>query len=114
MGEATFESKDVLVVKSKDKTEKIKAKNFIVATGSRPIEIPGFKYDEKTVMSSTGALDLKELPKKLVVIGGGYIGLEIAGYLSKLGTEITVLEANKDVLFGAADKECVQVVVRKI
>ncbi len=114
MGEASFESKDVLVVKSKDKTEKIKAKNFIVATGSRPIEIPGFKFDEKTVMSSTGALDLQELPKKLVVIGGGYIGLEIAGYLSKLGTEITVLEANKDVLFGAADKECVQVVVRKI
>src|SRR5690606_11832566 len=84
---------------------KIKAKNFIVATGSRPIEIPGFKYDEKTVMSSTGALDLKELPKKLVVIGGGYIGLEIAGYLSKLGTEITVLEANKDVRCGEADKE---------
>lgn len=113
-GEATFESKTVLSVKTKDKTEKIQAKNFVVATGSRPIEIPGFAFDEKTVMSSTGALDLKDLPKKLVVIGGGYIGLEIAGYLSKLGTEVTVLEANKDVLFGAADKECVQVVVRKI
>lgn len=114
LGEATFESKTTLVVKSKDKTEKIQAKNFIIATGSRPIEIPGFQFDEKTVMSSTGALDLKELPKKLAVIGGGYIGLEIAGYLSKLGTEVTVLEANKDVLFGSADKECVQVVVRKI
>lgn len=113
-GDATFESKTTLVVKSKDKTEKINAKNFIIATGSRPIEIPGFAFDEKTVMSSTGALDLKELPKKLVVIGGGYIGLEIAGYLSKLGSEVTVLEANKDVLFGSADKECVQVVVRKI
>lgn len=113
-GEATFESKAVLSVKTKEKTEKIQAKNFIVATGSRPIEIPGFAFDEKTVMSSTGALDLKELPKKIAVIGGGYIGLEIAGYLSKLGTEVTVLEANKDVLFGAADKECVQVVVRKI
>ncbi len=113
-GDATFESKTVLVVKSKEKTEKIQAKSFVIATGSRPIEIPGFKFDEKTVMSSTGALDLKELPKKLAVIGGGYIGLEIAGYLSKLGTEVTVLEANKDVLFGSADKECVQVVVRKI
>jgi len=113
-GDATFESKTVLVVKSKEKTEKIQAKSFVIATGSRPIEIPGFKFDEKTVMSSTGALDLKELPKKLAVIGGGYNGLEIASYLAKLGTEVTVLEANKDVLFGSADKECVQVVVRKI
>lgn len=114
LGEATFESATTLVVKSKEKTEKIQAKNFIIATGSRPIEIPGFAFDEKTVMSSTGALDMSELPKKLVVIGGGYIGLEIAGYLSKLGTEVTVLEANKDILFGSADKECVQVVARKI
>lgn len=113
-GEASFKSANTLTVKGKDKTQDVTAKNFIIATGSRPIEIPGFAFDEKTVMSSTGALDLDQLPKKLVVIGGGYIGLEIAGYLAKLGTEVTVLEANKEVLFGVVDKECVQVVVRKL
>ncbi len=113
-GEATFKNATTLTVKGKDKTQDVTAKHFVIATGSRPIEIPGFAFDEKIVMSSTGALDLDQLPKKLVVIGGGYIGLEIAGYLAKLGTEVTVLEANKEILFGVVDKECVQVVARKL
>jgi len=114
LGEASFESASSLQVKKKDGLEKIVAKNFIIATGSRPIEIPGFAFDEKNILSSTGALDLKELPKKVVVIGGGYIGLEIAGYLTKLGTEITVLEANSEILANVIDKECAQVVARKL
>ncbi len=113
-GEAEFKSKTELSVKSKTGTEMITAKNFIIATGSRPIEIPGFKFDEKDILSSTGALALDEIPKAIVVIGGGYIGLEISGYLSKLGTKVTVVEATAAVLNGVVDPECAQVVSRKL
>jgi dihydrolipoamide dehydrogenase len=113
-GEAEFKSKSELTVKSKTGTESITAKNFIVATGSRPIEIPGFKFDEKDILSSTGALALEDIPKSIVVIGGGYIGLEISGYLSKLGTKVTVVEATAAVLNGVVDPECAQVVSRKL
>jgi dihydrolipoamide dehydrogenase len=114
MGEAEFKSKTEISVKSKSGTESITGKNFIVATGSRPIEIPGFAFDEKNIMSSTGALDLENIPEKIVVIGGGYIGLEISGYLSKLGTKVTVVEAGPAVLNGVVDPECAQVVSRKL
>jgi dihydrolipoamide dehydrogenase len=114
MGEAEFKSKTEIAVKSKTGTESITAKNFILATGSRPIEIPGFKFDEKEIMSSTGALALGEIPESLIVIGGGYIGLEITGYLSKLGTKCTVVEAGPALLNGVVDPECAQVVARKL
>lgn len=114
MGEAEFKSKTEISVKSKTGTETIVAKNFILATGSRPIEIPGFKFDEKDILSSTGALALDEIPKSMVVIGGGYIGLEISGYLSKLGTKVTVVEATANVLSGVVDPECAQVVSRRL
>lgn len=114
-GEANFKSKEELIVKSKKSGEiAVKAKSYIIATGSRPIEIPGFTFDEKNILSSTGGLALNELPSKVVVIGGGYIGLEIAGFLSKFGTQITVLEAGAELLSGVADKEAVQVVARKL
>jgi len=100
-GEAEFKDAKTLMVGG----EQVEADNFIIATGSRPIELPAFKYDEKTVMSSTGALDLENLPKKLVVIGGGYIGLEISFYLQKLGTEVIVLEASDKLLGGICDEE---------
>lgn len=88
-GRAAFTGKDTIDVGGKT----YKAKHFIVATGSSTIEIPGFKFDEKRVLSSTGALELQEVPKKLVVIGGGVIGLELAGAYHNLGTEeITVIE----------------------
>lgn len=114
MGEAEFKSKTELTVKSKTGTESITAKHFIVATGSRPIQIPGFEFDEKNIMSSTGALALEEIPKTIVVIGGGYIGLEISGYLSKLGTKVIVVEAGPAVLNGVVDPECAQIVSRKL
>jgi dihydrolipoamide dehydrogenase len=85
----------------------------VLANGSRPIEIPGFTFDEKTVLSSTGALALDTMPKKVGVIGGGYIGLEIAGFLKKFGVEVTVLEAGPAVLNGVVDPECAQVVARR-
>ncbi|MCB0394350.1 MAG: dihydrolipoyl dehydrogenase [Bdellovibrionales bacterium] len=113
-GEATFTSAKELSVKSSAGTTKVSAKNFVVATGSRPIAIPGFEYDEKFVLSSTGGLDLQDPPKALVVIGGGYIGLEIGGFLSKFGTKVTVLEAGENLFGGIVDKEAVQVVARRL
>ncbi len=113
-GEAEFASPNELNVKGSDSTKSVKAKNFIVATGSRPIEIPGFEFDEKTVMSSTGALALEKIPKSLIVIGGGYIGLEIGSYLSKLGTEVDILEAQDALLAGVVEKDVAQVVSRKL
>ncbi len=113
-GEASFVDAKTLQIKSKDKTEKISAKNYIIATGSRPIEIPGFPFDEKDIMSSTGALALEALPKSIAVIGGGYIGLEIGSYMKKLGVDVHVFEANDGLLKGVADPEVVQVVARKL
>lgn len=114
MGEATFTSAKALQVKGKEGTKTIEATSFVIATGSRPIEIPGFAVDEKDILTSTGALALSEKPKRLVVIGGGYIGLEIGTYLAKFGTEVTIVEAGPGVLNGAADPDCVQVVARKL
>lgn len=113
-GEAEFKTSKEITVKSSTGTESIQAKHFIVATGSRPIEIPGFKYDEKDIVSSTGALAFDEIPKRVAVIGGGYIGLEISSYLRKLGTEVTVIEAQTSLLAGVVDPDCAAVVVRKL
>ncbi|MBO9666159.1 MAG: dihydrolipoyl dehydrogenase [Bdellovibrio sp.] len=113
-GDAEFKSSKEISVKSSAGTEAITAKYFIVATGSRPIEIPGFKFDEKDICSSTGALAFDEIPKRVAVIGGGYIGLEISSYLRKLGTEVTVIEAMPSLLAGVVDPDCANVVVRKL
>jgi dihydrolipoamide dehydrogenase len=114
MGEASFTSAKALQVKSADGTKTIEATDFIVATGSRPIEIPGFAIDEKDVLSSTGALALDKKVERLVVIGGGYIGLEIGSYMATLGSNVTVVEAGPQLLNNVADPECVQVVARKL
>lgn len=114
MGEATFQNNKTLQVKSKEGTKTIEAANFVIATGSRPIEIPGFAVDEKDVMTSTGALNLSEKVDSLVVIGGGYIGLEIGSYMQKFGTKVTVVEAGPALLNGVADSDCVQVVARRL
>lgn len=119
-GQAEFKNQNELTIKSTassnantTETSTLTAKYFIVATGSRPIEIPGFPFDEKEICSSTGALAFDEIPKKVVVIGGGYIGLEISCYLRKLGTDVTIIEANTSLLAGVVDPECAQVVTRK-
>ena len=113
-GEATFKTAQELTVKTSAGSDSVTAKNFILATGSRPIEIPGFKYDEKLVCSSTGALARTEVPKSIIVIGGGYIGLEIGSMYANFGSKVTVVEALKGLLVGLADPECVQLVARKL
>lgn len=69
-----------------------KAKNIVIATGSDSMPLPGVDVDEKRIVSSTGALDLAEVPKTMVVIGGGYIGLEMGSVWQRLGTQVTVVE----------------------
>jgi dihydrolipoamide dehydrogenase len=86
----------------------------VLATGSRPFEIPGFKVDNAgRVIDSTGALALDAVPPRMVVIGGGYIGLELGMVYAKFGTKVTVVEALPRVL-ASMDKDCVAVVERKL
>lgn len=70
----------------------LKAKNVIIATGSEPTPFPGIEIDEERIVSSTGALALKEVPKRMAIIGGGIIGLEMGSVWSRLGSEVTVIE----------------------
>jgi dihydrolipoamide dehydrogenase len=72
--------------------KQLKTKNIVIATGSEVATLPGIEIDEKTVVSSTGALELKSVPKKLLVIGGGVIGLELGSVWRRLGSEVTVVE----------------------
>jgi dihydrolipoamide dehydrogenase len=91
----------------------IQADNIVVATGSRPIEIPGFKFDGNRIVDSTGALAFDQVPERFVVIGGGYIGIEIGTLYAKLGAKVTVVEALPAILPGN-DPDIVQVVARKL
>src|SRR5580692_8803857 len=91
----------------------ITADHIVVATGSRPIEIPGFKFDGNRIVDSTGALDFATVPERFVVIGGGYIGIEIGTLYAKLGSKVTVVEALPNILAGN-DPEIVQLVARKL
>ena len=80
------------------KKVKINARNIILATGSKPIELPFAKFDKERVISSTEALNLQEIPKRLVVIGGGVIGLEMGSVYKRLGSEVTVVEYGKSLI----------------
>jgi dihydrolipoamide dehydrogenase len=102
-----------ITVKTASGEQTIIAKNVVIATGSRPIEIPGFKIDQQRVIDSTGALALTAVPPRLIVIGGGYIGLELGMCYAKFGSKVTVVEALPRLL-GTMDKDCVAVVDRKL
>ncbi len=86
-----FSKNDIVVYDNNIKTN-YKAQNIVIATGSSVASLPGIIIDEKNIISSTGALSLKKVPKKLAVIGGGYIGLEMGSVWSRLGAEVTVIE----------------------
>ena len=92
-GVASFKSKNQVHISHKDKKETIiESKNIVISTGSEPINLPGIKFDEKKIISSTGALSMQSVPKKMLVIGGGYIGLEMGSVWSRLGSEVHVIE----------------------
>jgi dihydrolipoamide dehydrogenase len=100
-GKGTLRKGDVVDVALNDgKTESYKAKNVIIATGSVPIELPFLKFDEKRVLSNIGALTIPEVPKHLVVIGGGVIGLELGSVWRRLGAKVTVVELMPSILPG--------------
>ncbi len=112
-GTAKFTAKNTVQVQSSEGSYNIEADHIIIATGSRPIEIPGFKFDGQRVVDSTGALAFGEVPPRLVVIGGGYIGMEIGTLYAKLGSKVTVVEALPRLLPGT-DPELAQVVNKKL
>jgi dihydrolipoamide dehydrogenase len=91
-GKGVIFSKNDVVVYDNNKKTNYKTKNIVIATGSEVSSLPGIEIDEKNIISSTGALSLTKVPKKLAVIGGGYIGLEMGSVWSRLGSEVTVIE----------------------
>ncbi len=91
-GEAAFESPKVLAVKAASGTTQVTAKNFVIATGSAPVELPFMKFDGSTVVSSDHAIAFDAVPASLVVVGGGAIGLELGSVWARLGSQVTVVE----------------------
>jgi dihydrolipoamide dehydrogenase len=112
-GEGMFESDSVLVVKTKDEELKISFKDLIIAVGSRPVQIPGIPYEDERIWDSTKALALAEIPKRMLIIGGGIIGLEMAAIYHGLGSEITIVEMT-DSIIPPADKDLKQPLLKKI
>ncbi|MDA7026312.1 dihydrolipoyl dehydrogenase [Bacillus sp. CLL-7-23] len=98
-GEAYFVDNQSIRVMDENSAQTYTFKNAIIATGSRPIELPSFKYSDR-VLNSTGALALKDIPKKLVVIGGGYIGTELGTAYANFETEVVILEGGDEILPG--------------
>jgi dihydrolipoamide dehydrogenase len=91
-GEASFTSPTALEVKGPGGTTQVSAKNFVIATGSAPVELPFMKFDGKTVVSSDHAIAFDKVPASLVVVGGGAIGLELGSVWARLGSSVTVVE----------------------
>jgi dihydrolipoyl dehydrogenase len=94
-----IDARRVMVMTSSG-TEEIVTKNLVIATGSRAISLPGLEFDGSLVLSSTEALALEKVPESILVIGGGYIGLEICGVYQKLGSRITIVELTEQLLPG--------------
>ncbi|KYG67922.1 dihydrolipoyl dehydrogenase [Bdellovibrio bacteriovorus] len=92
-------------------TQVLTTKNIVIATGSAPVELPFLKFDEKRIVSNTGALVLSQVPKTMIVVGGGVIGLELGSVWQRLGAKVTVIEyANR--LGGTMDQDCMNVLKR--
>ncbi|EGQ3952496.1 dihydrolipoyl dehydrogenase [Staphylococcus pseudintermedius] len=111
-GEAYFVDEHSLRVMDDKSAQTYNFKNAIVATGSRPIQIPNFEFGGR-ILDSTGALNLQEVPKKLVVVGGGYIGSELGTAYANFGTEVTILEGAKEIL-GGFEKQMVAPVKKEM
>ena len=107
-GRGTLKKGNVVEVAGTDgKTESYKTKNVIIATGSVPVELPFLKFDEERILSNTGALQIPQVPKHLIVIGGGVIGLELGSVWRRLGAKVTVVELFPTILPGN-DEEIVR------
>ncbi len=103
-GHGSFKDKNTILVKGKDGETTLTTKNTVIATGSKPSSFPGMEIDKKRIISSTEALKLKEVPKHLIVIGGGVIGLELGSVYKRLGSKVSVVEY-ADGIISMMDKE---------
>jgi dihydrolipoamide dehydrogenase len=112
-GTAKFRDNRTLDVTAGKKTSKLKFEHAILATGSYPAVIPNLAPDSKQVLDSTTALDLKDVPKSLLVIGGGYIGLELGSVFATLGSKVTVVEMTPGLLPGV-DRDLVGVLSKRL
>lgn len=99
-GHGSFKSKSELIVKSAEKEEVLEFDKAIIATGSKPITPDAFNYDKKRVITSTEALNITSIPKKMVIIGAGVIGLELGSVFARIGTEVEVIEFQDRILAG--------------
>lgn len=111
-GEVMFINENEARLFNESESPRYRFKHCIIATGSRPIELKTFPYGGR-ILSSTEALELGEIPKSLVVIGGGYIGIELGQTFAKFGTKVTVLEGSDTILPGF-EKDLTQLVARKL
>ncbi len=112
-GEAKFIDEKTLAVKTKNGDIKIVSKYIIIATGSKPSELPNIKRDGNFIWNSDDAVALREIPKRLLIIGAGAVGLEFASIYSRLGSEVTVIEIAKQILPGI-DTECANILKRAL
>jgi dihydrolipoamide dehydrogenase len=103
----------IKITKDDDTTEQIESDKIIIATGSKPITPEAFNYDKKRVITSTEALDIDKVPKRMVVIGGGVIGLELGSVYARLGTEVEVVEF-QDRIIPTMDKDCGKELMRAL
>jgi dihydrolipoamide dehydrogenase len=112
-GNAQFTSPQTLEVQGKEGRKVVSFDNCIIAAGSQSAKIPGLPYDDPRLMDSTGALELKDVPKRLLIIGGGIIGLEMATVYDALGSQVSVVEF-MDRLIPSADPDIVKPLARRI
>jgi len=105
-GHGSFKDKNNINISKEDGTvETISGNKVIIATGSKPVTPASFNYDKKRIITSTEALEITKLPKKMLVVGAGVIGLELGSVFARLGTEIIVVEFQNKIL-GGMDKDC--------
>jgi len=112
-GAGTFISPNELEVQTKQGKKLIRFENAIIAAGSQSVKLPSFPWDDERIIDSTGALELKDVPKKLLVVGGGIIGLEMATVYSALGSEVTVVEF-MDQLIPGADADLIKPLAQRL
>src|SRR3989338_3650645 len=112
-GEAYFEGSNKLKVADGKNINYVEFEKAVIAVGSKPVELPEFKFDGKKIISSTEALYLNKIPKNLVVVGGGYIGLELGTVYAKLGSKVNVVEMTGQILPGF-DKSIVSVLQKSL
>ena len=112
-GSARFAGPNKLQVTREGQTIEVEFKQAIIAAGSEPVRLPGVPYEDSRIIDSTGALELADIPKRLLVIGGGIIGLEMATVYAELGSRVTVVELLEGLMPGA-DRDLVKPLEKRL